>query len=73
MSRRINILIGLAVAVGLQIAGNGCAMLTTERVATFVATEVGKKAVKDLKEDHDQKKQEEAQQGQPGSQPPPSR
>lgn len=48
---------------------SGCAMLTTERVATFVATEVGKKAVKDLKEKHDQEKAAEEQQQQQAGAP----
>ena len=49
-------------AAGLAISSTGCAMLTTERVATFVAKEVGKKAIKDIKEDLDEKKAAERQQ-----------
>lgn len=54
-------------------ASNGCAMLTAKTVGTFVATEVGKevgkKAVKDLKEEHDKKKAAEERQTAQSSQP----
>lgn len=68
MSRNSRILAGLVLSAGVLFASEGCALLTTQRVGTFVATQVGKKVVKDMKEDHDEKKQAEAQQQQQGSQ-----
>jgi len=57
---------GLVLAGGILLTSNGCALFTAQRVGTFVATQAGKKVVKDIKEDHDQKKAAEAQQQQQG-------
>lgn len=59
MTRKRNILTGL-ICGGILIAGNGCAFLTAKTVGTAVATHVGKKVIKDIKEEHDQKKAEES-------------
>lgn len=63
MTRKSLMMFSLGV-LSIFVTSPGCAMLTTERVATFVATQVGKKAVKDLKEKHDQEKAVEEQQQQ---------
>ena len=56
MTRKFNMIRSLALAAGIMVTSNGCALFTAQRVGTFVATQAGKKVVKDIKEDHDQKK-----------------
>lgn len=72
MTRKKQMLIGM-IGGFIFLAPNGCAMLTAKTVGTFVATEVGKevgkKAIKDFKEDQDRKKSEEERQTAQSSQP----
>jgi len=59
-------MLSLALGGSILLTTPGCALLTAQSVGTFVATEVGKEAgkkvVKDMKDDHDEKKAAEQQQ-----------
>lgn len=63
MKRKHHIATGL-ISAAILFSANGCAFLTAKTVGTAVATHVGKKVIKDAKEEHDQKKAEEEQQRQ---------
>lgn len=73
MTPRMRIMIGL-MSGAVLLASQGCAMLTAKTVGTFVATQVGKEAgkkvIKDIKEDRDEKKAAEGQQAAQSSQQP---